>query len=80
MTDRNKRGEPICEFSDLPTAMCAHCSGKTSPSDPVITIKPRLTPLGVAARTSDGEPTWHPSTPSSQVRPSPRPTRRRQPR
>ena len=58
MTDRNTHNEPICGYSDLPVVMCAHCSGKTAPSDPVITIKPRLTPLGVAARTSDGDPTW----------------------
>ena len=41
MSDRNKQGEPICEFSDLPVVMCAHCSGKTAPSDPVITINRR---------------------------------------
>lgn len=29
MTEHNKQGEPICEFSDLPVVMCAHCSGKT---------------------------------------------------
>lgn len=35
MNDRNKQGEPICEFSDLPVVMCAHCSGKTSNPEPI---------------------------------------------
>ena len=30
MNDRNAHGEPICEYSDLPTAMCAHCTGNTT--------------------------------------------------
>ena len=35
MNDRNRYHEPICEFSDLPTAMCAHCSGKTGNPEPI---------------------------------------------
>lgn len=35
MTEHNKQGEPICEFSDLPVVMCAHCSGKTGTPEPI---------------------------------------------
>lgn len=35
VSDRNKQGEPICGYSDLPTAMCAHCSGKTGNPEPI---------------------------------------------
>ena len=36
MNDRNRYHEPICEFSDLPIAMCAHCSGKTGNPEPIL--------------------------------------------
>ena len=29
MTDRNRHGEPICDWSDLPVTGCAHCTGAT---------------------------------------------------
>lgn len=35
MSDRNKQGEPICEFSDLPTVMCAHCAGRADEPEPL---------------------------------------------
>lgn len=28
------RGEPVCEWSDLPKDMCAHCTGHLGSLDP----------------------------------------------
>ena len=35
MIDRNTHNEPICEYSDLPIVMCAHCSGNTAAPEPL---------------------------------------------
>ena len=31
----NRHGEPICDWSDLPTTGCAHCTGKTGNPEPI---------------------------------------------
>ena len=60
MSDRNKQGETICEFSDLPISMCAHCSGRTIEPEPLgvrsLPAKPgRVIPLD----TYQHDRAWH---------------------
>lgn len=45
MTDTNRWGETICDWSDLPTPMCAHCTNHTtSHQHPNLTPQPKPTP------------------------------------
>ena len=73
MTDRNRHGEPICDWSDLPATGCAHCTGATLdiPADQTPTHHRPAKP-GVVVRldTYRGLPYYAPSraaTPASGV-------------
>ena len=73
MTDRNRHGEPICDWSDLPVTGCAHCTGATLdiPADQTPTHHRPAKP-GVVVRldTYRGLPYYAPSrvaTPASGV-------------
>ena len=60
VSEHNKQGEPICEFSDLPVVMCAHCSGRTIEPEPIgvrsLPAKPgRVIPLD----TYQHDRAWH---------------------
>lgn len=74
MSDRNTHGEPICDWSDLPTAMCAHCTGAKldvladqtptdrRPARPGVVVRARQ--CRSSASTHAHQPTSTPSTPS----------------